>query len=82
MSPVEIIPIISGLLLGALLGSMQPALRKRIGLSAALAISFLATIFSGEYRMSWGFLLVDIALVVVAAVVGLVTLQRLRWSRG
>jgi hypothetical protein len=81
VSPVEIVPIISGLLLGALLGRMQPALRKRIGLSAALAISFLATILSREYRVSWGFLLMDTALVVVAAVVGLVMLRRLRWSR-
>jgi hypothetical protein len=69
------------LLLGALLGWMEPASRKRIGLSAALAVSFLATILSGEYRVSWGFLMLDTVLVIAAALASLVTLQRVRWSR-
>ena len=82
MSPVETLPILSGLLLGALLGWMEPASRKRIGLPAALVLSFIATVLSGEYRVSWGFLLVDMSLVVVAGFASLVTIQRLRWSWG
>jgi hypothetical protein len=81
VSPVELIPILSGLLLGALLGRMEPVSRKRIGLSAALAVSFLATILSGEYRVSWGFLVLDTVLVIAGSLVTLVTLHRVRCSR-
>jgi hypothetical protein len=81
VSAVEILPIVSGLLLGELLGWMEPDSRKRIGLSAALAVSFLATILSGEYRISWGFLMLDTVLVIAATLASLVTLQRVRWSR-
>jgi uncharacterized membrane protein len=81
MSAVEILPILSGLLLGALLGWVEPVSRKRIGLPIALALSFVATTSSGEYHVSWGFLLVDVALVVVTALAGLLVLHRLRWAR-
>jgi len=81
VSPVEVLPIVSGLLLGMLLGWMEPASRKRIGLPAAFILSFVATILSGEYRASWGFLLVDMALVAIAGLAGLLTFHRLGWSR-
>ena len=82
MNSSEIFPMVSGLLLGALLGWIEPTARKRIGLPIALALGFLATVVSGEFRVSWGFLLVDIPLVAVSALAGLVTLHRVRWSRG
>jgi hypothetical protein len=82
MNSIEIVPIVSGLLLGALLGWIEPASRKRIGLPMALALGFLATVVSGEFRVSWGFLLVDIPLVAVSVLVGLVALHRMRWSQG
>ena len=80
MSSVEIVPILSGLLLGAFLGWIEPASRKRIGVPIALALALFATITSGEFRVSWAFLLLDALLVTAAALVGLVTLHRVRWS--
>jgi hypothetical protein len=70
MSSFEIVPILSGLLLGAFLGWMNPGSRLRIGLPIALALGFLATVASGEFRISWGFLIEDIPLVGVSAAIG------------
>jgi hypothetical protein len=79
MSSFEIFPIVSGLILGAFLGWIRPAARIRIGLPVTLALAFLATVESGEFRSSWGFLLVDISLVAVSALAGLLTVHRIRW---
>jgi hypothetical protein len=61
-------------------GWIEPASRKRIGVPIALALALFATITSGEFRVSWAFLLVDALLVTAAALAGLVTLHRVRWS--
>ena len=37
----------------------------------------MATVASGEYRVSWAYLLIDIPLVVLAAVVGFAAARRL-----
>jgi hypothetical protein len=77
----EVFPILGGLLLGALLGWITPRSRKRIGVPAAVALAFVATLISGEFRISWGFLLVDIPLVALSTYIGFVVLQQMRWSR-
>jgi hypothetical protein len=76
MNRSEIFPILSGLLLGALLGWITPQTRQRFGVPAAVALAFLATVISGEFRISWGFLLVDVPLVSLAAVAAFTLLQR------
>lgn len=75
MSSFEIVPILSGLLLGAFLGMMNPG-SLRIGLPAALALGFLATIASGEIRISWIFLMEDIPLVGLSAALGFFAINR------
>jgi len=41
----------------------------------------LATVVSGEYLISWSFLLIDIPLVAVSSAAGLFVTHRLRWAR-
>ncbi len=74
----ELFPILSGLLVGALLGIFRPGLRLRLGLPLAFALGMLATVLSGEFEISWAFLLIDVPLVAVSAAAGLLVMQRIR----
>ena len=78
----EILPVLSGLALGALLGRLHPAIRKRTGAALVLLLAFLATVASGEFRISWSFVLVDIPMVAVPACAGFFALRRRRWFPG
>jgi hypothetical protein len=74
----ELLPIASGLVAGSLLPLLRPSLRLPTGAALAVALGLLATVVSGEFKTSWGFLLVDIPLVALSAVAGFVTVARLR----
>ena len=77
----ELIPVISGILLGSFLGYLRPAKRLFIGTILAILLGILATVASGEFRLSWGFLLADIPLVAGVAAVSLILVHRWRWTR-
>jgi hypothetical protein len=66
----EFFPIVAGLLCGLLLGSLTARRRMIVGLAFSVVAGVLATVVSGEWRISWAFLLIDIPLVAVSAVVG------------
>ena len=72
----ELIPFGCGLLLGAALGWVRPSIRLWIGAVLAAALGLLATVVTGEFRLSWEYLLVDIPLVAVAAFAGFAALRR------
>jgi hypothetical protein len=76
----EILPVVSGLFLGALIGLLRPSLRVPVGAALILAFGVLATVVSGEYLISWSFLLIDIPLVAVSAAASLYVTHRLRWA--
>ena len=76
----ELLPVMSGLFLGALLGPMRPSLRVPVGVALIVAFGALATVVSREYLISWSFLLIDISLVAVSAAAGLFATHRLRWA--
>ena len=79
----ELFPILSGLVIGGLLGLIRPTLRFSAGVVLAVAFGVLATVLSGEFKMSWGFLLIDIPLVAGSAIIGLSLMRRMRlgsWS--
>jgi hypothetical protein len=78
----EMFPIACGLLLGAMLGFLRPGVRLPVGVAAAVALGVLATVITGEFKMSWGYVLVDIPLVACATLVALVAAQRLRPAPG
>lgn len=77
----ELVPVLSGILLGSFLGYLRPGKRLRIGAILAILMGILATVVSGEFRVSWGYLLVDIPLVAGVAAVSLSLVHRLRWAR-
>ncbi len=77
----ELLPIVSGLFLGSLLGLLRPSIRMPVGAVLIVALGVLATVVSGEFLISWAFLLIDVPLVAVSTAVGLVVTHRLRWAR-
>ena len=66
----EFLPITAGLVSGLLVGSLSSRSRPAAGLVLSIVLGFLATVLSGEWRISWPFLLVDIPLVAGCAVLG------------
>ena len=77
----ELLPVASGLVIGLISGLLRPFLRVPISVVLIIALGLLATVVSGEYLISWSFLLIDIPLVAVSAVAGLFVTHRLRWPR-
>jgi hypothetical protein len=63
----ELLPILSGLILGAILGWLHPRLRTRAAVAGSILLGVIATIASGESLISWAFLLIDIPTVFVSA---------------
>jgi hypothetical protein len=72
----ELLPIFGGLFAGALIGVRRPPLPLRAGVPIAIGLGALATILSGELRISWAFLLVDVS---TAALSGIAGLLAVRW---
>ena len=66
----EFFPVAAGLLCGLLLGSVTAQRRVVVGIAFSVVAGVLATVVSGEWRISWSFLLVDIPLVAISAVAG------------
>jgi hypothetical protein len=77
----ELLPIVSGLMAGSLLGYLKPSMRVPLGAASAVALGVLATVVTGEFRVSWAFLLIDIPLVAIAASAAFFTAHRLRAAR-
>ena len=77
----EILPIASGLVVGGILGLIRPSLRLWVGAALAVPLGVAATFLTGESEISWAFVLIDIPIVALSAVVGLALAKRLR-ARG
>ena len=78
----ELFPLASGLALGAALGFVRPAVRLWLGGALAVLLGVLATVVSGEFRLSWDYVLFDIPLVACAAGLGFIVARRLRLGLG
>jgi len=74
----ELLPIASGVAIGVFLGLLRPSLRLGVGAALAILFGVLATVVTGEYLISWEFLLVDIPLVAAAAGAALFAVHRVR----
>jgi hypothetical protein len=74
----ELFPILGGALVGLLVGRLRPALRKSIAIPLVIGLGITATVVSGEFRIGWEYLLIDIPLVGLSAVIAL-SWQRRRW---
>jgi Na+/serine symporter len=73
----EIFPITAGLICGLLLGSLTARRRLAVGLVVSILVGALATVVSGEWRITWAFLLIDIPLAAGCAAVGSLTSRAL-----
>jgi hypothetical protein len=73
----ELFPIMSGLLIGGTLGLLRPQTRLAAGVAAAVVLGTIATIVSGEYKISWEFLLIDIPLVAASSLASLLAFRLL-----
>ena len=74
----ELIPAGCGLLLGAALGRVSVSLRLPLGSALAVVLGALATAVTGETTISWAFVLIDIPIVAVAALIERLVERRLR----
>jgi hypothetical protein len=63
----ELFPFVSGVALGLLVGVLRPSLRLGAGALLAVLLGFAATVVSGEFRIGWEYLLIDIPLVGASA---------------
>jgi hypothetical protein len=77
----ELLPILSGVVLGSILGYLPPSRRVPVGAVFAVLLGLVATVWSGEFRESWGYLLLDVALVAGSAAVFILIVHRLRWKQ-
>jgi hypothetical protein len=66
----ELLPIAGGILLGALLTRLPPRARIPVGIVGVVLIGVAATVVSGEFRVSWGFLAIDVPGAAIATVCG------------
>jgi hypothetical protein len=74
----EFFPIAAGLLVGVALALIAPRLRLWLGALLAVVLGIAATVISGEYKIGWEFLLIDIPLVAVCSVLGLTVARAVR----
>lgn len=77
----ELFPIAAGLLIGSMLQFLRPSLRLPVGLAAAVVVGFLATVISGEYKIGWEFLAIDIPGAAIAMAAGFLVTRRARSVR-
>jgi hypothetical protein len=78
VSSMELLPASMGFVLGALLTRLHSQHRLWVGIALILLLAASATVLSGEFLLSWGFLLVDIPLVGVATCTGFIAFRRMR----
>ena len=76
----EFLPIAAGLVIGPLLSVLRPSMQVWVAVVLAIILGFLATVVSGEYLLSWAFLIIDIPLVAIATAVSFIGIRSLRSS--
>ena len=76
----EVFPIASGVVIAVLtLRLVAPRWRPAVMAVLGLVFGFLASLISGELALSWGFVPIDVALVLLAA--GATTVALTAWKR-
>jgi hypothetical protein len=74
----ELFPLLSGLLVGSLFTLIRPQMRLAAAVIASVVLGTTATVVSGEYKIGWEFLLIDIPLVAIASAAGFATARAFR----
>jgi hypothetical protein len=76
----ELLPVTSGIVLGAILTYFCPRLRLRIVTVPVILLGIIATVASGEFSVSWSYLLVDVAQAAGSALVSVMLAHKLGWT--
>jgi len=77
----EILPLASGFVIGSLLTLVRRRVRLPLGAVLVGLFAAIATVASGEVRVSAWFVVIDLALVGAAAAAGFLAVGRLRNPR-
>ena len=77
----EFFPVIAGLLIGLIMGGVTARKRPWAWLALSVLFGLAATVLSGEYQVSWEYLLVDIPLVAGASAVAFAVSRAFAGSR-
>ena len=77
----EFFPVVAGILIGLVMGGITARRRPWAWLALTVLFGLAATVLSGEYKISWEYLLIDIPLVAGASVVAFVASRALAGSR-
>jgi hypothetical protein len=77
----EFFPVAAGVLIGLILGGITARKRPWAWLALSVLFGVAATVLSGEYKVSWEYLLVDIPLVGGASAVAFVASRAFVGSR-
>jgi hypothetical protein len=73
----ELVPFAFGFVLGLVLGFARRSLRLPVDAFVAVVLGVTAAVVTGEASISWAFVLFDIPIVAVSAVIGLTAGRRL-----
>lgn len=74
----EILPVVSGLIAGTLLGGVTARNRPLVWALASVVLGLLGTVASGEFKATWAYLLIDIPLVGAVSCAAFLVTRRLR----
>ena len=77
----EFFPVIAGVLIGLIMGGLTARKRPWAWLGLSVVFGMAATVLSGEYKVSWEYLLIDIPLVAGASAVAFVVSRHVVASR-
>lgn len=74
----EVFPIVAGFAVGALLTLIRSQTRLYVAALASVVLGTTATIVSGEYKIGWEFLIIDIPLVALSSAAGCAVVRPVR----
>jgi hypothetical protein len=77
----EVFPVLTGIAIGIGLGWLRPTTRLPVGAVLAILGGVLATVVSGEFRLTWAYLLIDIPLVAGASILALAVARQVKRRR-
>ena len=77
----EFVPLAAGVLVGLVLGRVRPDARLGVLVVGAVSGGLAATFVSGEFRVSWAFVLLDVTAAGASALCTQALVSRLRTRR-
>lgn len=77
----EVLPIISGIMSGLVLGTVTARRRPWVWAVLSIFLGLAATVVSGEFKTTWAYLVIDIPLVGAASAASFLASRNVRLRR-